>query len=103
EAGDEKSVGPKGKEKRASAVVFRDSLCPVDRHGGRLASPGRLSSDPGENPSGIPDGNCLLARHGQPFCPPPGPSASWSNSHSAPPQLRIQRIFSDGILASKRP
>ena len=52
--GDEKSLGPKGTQKRASAVVFRHPLCPADCHVGGLSPPRGLSPDPSENPSGVP-------------------------------------------------
>ena len=60
QAGDAESLGPKGTQKRASAVVFRHPLCPVDCHVGRRSLPRGLSPDSAQNPSGVPDGKCVV-------------------------------------------
>src|SRR5262249_24473709 len=60
QAGDAESVGPQGTQKRASALVFWDSLCPVDRHVGCLSPARGLSPDAAQNRSGVPNGTCRV-------------------------------------------
>src|SRR4029453_1998225 len=60
QAGDAESLGPKRAEKRASALVFRHPVCPVDCLVGRLSAPRGLSPDSAQNWSGVPDGKCLV-------------------------------------------
>ena len=61
QAGDAESLGPKRAEKRASALVFRHPVCPVDCHVGRLSSPRGLSRHSAQNRSGVPDGKCVVS------------------------------------------
>src|SRR5215470_20232046 len=69
QAGHTEPTGPKRTEKRASALVFRDSLCPVDCQLGRVSLASGLSSDPTEKPSSLSTGKCAVSCHGRALCP----------------------------------
>src|SRR5215470_19205147 len=56
QAGDAASLGPKGAQKRASAVVLGGALRAADRYVGELSLPRGLSPDSAQNPSGVPHG-----------------------------------------------
>ena len=70
EAGPTEPAGPKRTEKRTSALVFRDSLCPVDCQLGRVSLARGVSSDPTEKPSSLSTGKCPVSCHGERFVPP---------------------------------
>jgi hypothetical protein len=49
QARDAASLGPKRAEKRVAALIFRQPVCSVDCHLGRLSSPRGLSCDSAQN------------------------------------------------------